>query len=445
MSLFEIAQIVSIVTVLASVVGVLQKEKYKSMIWFTVVNLAMIATYILLGRTLGAILVVGATVRTFVYFLYAKFNKPVPALIFAFFEVYFAIVSIIMFKDYVDLFMIANLALVTYTTWQDNMRVFRVGYILSSVFLITYDVLSGAYVSIISEVIMLVSTAISIYKYDIKSNIKDIITDFYGTIAFSYDMTLTDKDKYTLIYSGQVHDVYNNFAYFPSPIGFEEKIEEIQSSMKDIKRKPCAYFQSVNNENIHYIINQTKTHKLLFHDVWMKLISGYNTKSKKCLLENVTFRRCNEKDKDEIVDVFTRGFINSTGEYADIYKYEEAYAEKYRKYLDDKYINEHKLYPYMAFLDGKAVALLFVYRHNYLGYICQITTLTEYRRKGIASALMQFAINQERRSGVEDFYLVTEKYTWLENFYMKNNFREVSQGFCIDLSTSKGKEKKKKD
>ena len=35
--------------------------------------------------------------------------------------------------------------------------------------------------------------------------------------------------------------------------------------------------------------------------------------------------------------------------------------------------------------------------------------------------------------GIEDFYLVTEKYTWLEIFYMKNNFQEISEGFCIEL------------
>ena len=71
MSLFVIAQIVSVITIITTVLALFQKEKFKTMILFTISNISMMATYSLLGRWLSLILVGIASVRTFIYYLYA--------------------------------------------------------------------------------------------------------------------------------------------------------------------------------------------------------------------------------------------------------------------------------------------------------------------------------------------------------------------------------------
>ncbi len=441
MSLFWWAQIVSVVTIVTTLLGLFQKEKWKTMLLYTIANIAMMVTYYLLGHLLGALLVAGATIRTFVYFLFSRENKPVPGLIFALFEIYFITISLFMFDGVIDLFIVMNVALVAFTTWQNDMATLRIGYVLSSALLITFNALIGAYVSILSEVVLLIASIIDIVKYDVKSKIDDIVLDFYTTIAPSYNMTLTQEANHTLVHSKQIDDVFNNFAYYNKPALFPQEKEAVAKNLKELNRTPCVYLSSVDGSDLHFIMEQSRHHQLLFHDVWMKLISGQNTKYKKCMLKGVTFKRCTETDKADILKVFIDGFIHVTGD--NVYKYEDAYVDKYEKTLNDEYLKEHQIYPYMAYLDGEPISLLFMYRHNFNAYLCQITTLEKFRRQGVASSLIRYALGRERQDGIEDFFLITEKYTYLEAFYMKNNFREIAQGFCLDISKDMIEEKEK--
>ena len=150
MSLFVIAQIVSVITIITTVLALFQKEKFKTMILFTISNLSMMATYSLLGRWLSLILVGIASVRTFIYYLYAVKNLKPNYIVMVAFEVVLVIVSILLWEDYLDLLMLINLCMLTYMTWQDNMKLIRAGYVVSALLLITYDILVKAYVGMIS-------------------------------------------------------------------------------------------------------------------------------------------------------------------------------------------------------------------------------------------------------------------------------------------------------
>lgn len=432
--MFLAAQLVSIVTIITTILGLLSKYKYQTMIWFTISNISMLVTYLLLGRFLPCLLVAGAALRTIIYFFYAKYNKKPQLILIIFFEIYFIAVSIFLWKDYVDILMLANLCLVSYTTWQNNMTVLRVGYVLSGIFLITYDAFVGAYVDIASQAVLLISAIISIIRLDCLNKIKDIVLHFYKTIRPTYEMTVEKKgnDEYYTIYSKIVNDEYNNFAYFDSLDNLEENICNANKEMIALDRRPAIYLQSKDNENINQIMGYVKGHKLLFHDTWMKLKNGYNTHPKKCLLENVVYKKAGVNDYDDAVKVFKEGFVNVSGN--DVYKLTNDYVEKYEKQAKTKTFEANNITPYIAYHENKPIGVLFMYTNGANAYLCQITTLKEYRRLGVASGLIRFSIKDKKKQGVEDFYLVTEKYTFLETFYLKNNFEEISQGFCIDFS-----------
>lgn len=401
------------------------------MLFMTLSNISMLVTYLLLGRYLGCLLVGGATLRTFIYFAYAKFNKR-PQLIFViFFEIYFVLLSLFLWKDFKDLFMLANLCLLTYTTWQNNMAVFRIGYIFSSVFLITYDIGVGAYVGCISEVIMLVVSVWALIKFDYLNKINDLVEHFYSTIAPTYEMQIKKNGNVEYFISSNINDEYNNFCYLKSPEDFEQNVQEIKKEFELVERKPVVYFQSIENSNINEIMAFSKSHKLLFHDCWMKLKTGYQSKTKKCLLENVIFRPANEDDAQALLYVFNAGFVDCSEN--EVYKYSKGYYDKYKKVFEDRTLKKYNIHPYIAYWENQPISVLFVYVNGTNAYICQITTLEKYRRKGVASSLIRYSIQEQRKHGIENFYLVTEKYTFLETFYMKNNFEEVSQGFCFDI------------
>ena len=213
MSLFDAAQIVSILTVVSTAIGLFQKEKFKIMLCFTVTNVSMLATYALLGRWLSTILVALATIRTIVYYIYAVKNLKPNMYVFVGFEVLFIVVTMLLWKDYFDLLMLANLSLLAYTTWQDDMKVLRAGYLVSAILLIVYNILVKAYVGVISEAVLLVSSIISVIKFDIKNKVKDIVLCFYQTISSTYKTTIKEKEDYAFITSKSIKDEFNNFAY----------------------------------------------------------------------------------------------------------------------------------------------------------------------------------------------------------------------------------------
>lgn len=163
--LFYIAQVISVLTILTTVLGLLSKEKEKIMFWFFLSNITLLITYFLLGRMLGSVLVAGAAIRTIIYYYYSKKNIKPSLLVLILFQVYFVVISVIMWKDFIDIFMLINLCMLTFTTWQNNMKILRGSYILSSMLLICYNILVGAYINIFLELIFILSSAYSIYKH----------------------------------------------------------------------------------------------------------------------------------------------------------------------------------------------------------------------------------------------------------------------------------------
>lgn len=431
MSYFYIAQIISVVTIITTIFALFQKEKFRTLIWFTISNFSMMATYALLNRWLSLILVGIASIRTFIYYIYAYKNIKPNIWVMVVFEIALVLTSIILWKDYLDLFMLINLCMLTYTTWQDSMKILRMGYFISSILLITYNILVSAYVGSISEVILLISSFISIVKFDIKNKIDDIVIYFYNTISNFYKIQVEeDEDKATII-SFAVKDVFNNFVYVKNPLNYKQYLNYTNKTMISNKRIPAIYFQSINNDNIQFIIETARENKLLFRDVWMKLRDGVNLKTKKCLLKNITIKPVDINYKKEIITIFQKGFVHQNGDA--VYKFDDDYTENYETYLTEENLKKYNATPYLAFLDNKPIALLFIFKNGTNAFLCQITTLENYRRKGVASKLINEVISRERKLGIEGFYLVTEKYTYLESFYMKNNFIEISQGVCMEI------------
>lgn len=432
MSLFDAAQIVSILTVVSTAIGLFQKEKFKIMLCFTVTNVSMLATYALLGRWLSTILVALATIRTIVYYIYAVKNLKPNMYVFVGFEVLFIVVTMLLWKDYFDLLMLANLSLLAYTTWQDDMKVLRAGYLVSAILLIVYNILVKAYVGVISEAVLLVSSIISVIKFDIKNKVKDIVLCFYQTISSTYKTTIKEKEDYAFITSKSIKDEFNNFAYIKKCdfANFENFKKPICKKFKEKNQESVFYFLSKQGENIQEIAEIARQNQRLFNDTWMKLRSGYNPRRKICQL-NIECKPVNEEWGEDLLYVFTKGFIHQSGDA--IYKYDEEYATIYQQVLKEKKLKQHHITPYAAFLDGKMISVLFAYHNGTNIFLCQITTLEEYRRKGVASKLISYAVDIERKNGAGEFYLVTESYTYLENFYMKNNFQEIAKGVCVKL------------
>lgn len=164
MTAFIWAQIISAITLIATIIGLLCKTKTPSMWWLFLANCTMLSTYLLLGRFLGALLLLGAVARSVVYLRYSQKNKNPALFVLLIFESYFVVMTILLWTDVVDLLMLVNLMVLTYATWQTNMQVLRVGYLTSSVLLFFYDIIVGAYVGILSKLFLFSFSIVSMVK-----------------------------------------------------------------------------------------------------------------------------------------------------------------------------------------------------------------------------------------------------------------------------------------
>ena len=156
---------------------------------------------------------------------------------------------------------------------------------------------------------------ISIVRFNHINKVEDIVLNFYRMISSAYDMKVEKKaeGECCIVHSNIVKDEFNNFAYFPSHKGYKKHQNEARQDLQDLDRKGAIYFQSARNENINEIMAKVKNNRLLFHDVWMKLKNGYNPQFKKCLLENVIYKKAEMKDYENLLYVFKEGFRIDSG------------------------------------------------------------------------------------------------------------------------------------
>lgn len=164
MSLSVIAQYISLAATVFIVLGILGKQKSTIMLWFSLYNVVILATYFMLGRYTGSILVFVTLLKSILFYILARKNIRPQIWILVLFEISYIVIPIFLWESATDIILIVNLLLVTYLCWQSNIKLLKFGYILSSILLITYDIIVGAYTTIIAEVVFLISTCISIYQ-----------------------------------------------------------------------------------------------------------------------------------------------------------------------------------------------------------------------------------------------------------------------------------------
>ena len=83
------------------------------------------------------------------------------------FEVSFIVSIITTWTSAITLIVLFNFMIVTYTSWQDNMTIFRISCAILSPLMIFYNFYVGAYMLIICEALYFIAILVSIYKNDI--------------------------------------------------------------------------------------------------------------------------------------------------------------------------------------------------------------------------------------------------------------------------------------
>lgn len=156
--------ILGIIAFCVAVFSMLFKEKSKIILCLTIYNILMLITYLLLGRYLGCVLIGIETIRSITYFIYSLKKLKPNIFVYIFFNIVGIGASVLFWASWVDIFVLINLIINTYSTWQTNVTIIKLGIIICTIFYITYDLIVGAYIYIISELAFGVSAVFSLIK-----------------------------------------------------------------------------------------------------------------------------------------------------------------------------------------------------------------------------------------------------------------------------------------
>ena len=146
----------------------------KILLFLIIYNVLVIISYFLLEKYLESILVGIATLRSIIYYIFSKKGLKPNIYILLFFEFLIITVSIVIWQNWFDIFMLTSVIVTTYSSWQDNVAVIKISAMVTSVLFILFDVFSMAYVYIISEVLYGLTALISLIKTNNNKSKKEL-------------------------------------------------------------------------------------------------------------------------------------------------------------------------------------------------------------------------------------------------------------------------------
>jgi GNAT superfamily N-acetyltransferase len=106
--------------------------------------------------------------------------------------------------------------------------------------------------------------------------------------------------------------------------------------------------------------------------------------------------------------------------YAVCYSYSEELKQASINLLQDR---SGELF--LAYLDGKPVGTATLFVHGDIGMVFHVATLPEYQRKGVATAMMHYIMNQASNRGLKK--LVLNSSSAAEKLYYNLEFQKVDE------------------
>ncbi|NTU66891.1 MAG: GNAT family N-acetyltransferase [Candidatus Moranbacteria bacterium] len=205
-----------------------------------------------------------------------------------------------------------------------------------------------------------------------------------------------------------------NFSLIDRNIDNKE-LEEIESSMRSLDRKPTVYFE--NSENFSETANLLKRlgYGKSFEDSWMFWTGEEISDDRFHQVKKV-------KDEDDLaifLDTFNNCFRkndpqNPYGELGDYLKV----AEKVWKDLH----RSSRIEYFIAYKDDKPVAVATLTNRDGLGYISNVGSLKEVRGEGFGKLVTLYCVDKSIINGNETHFLATEENTYPNEFYKRIGF-----------------------
>lgn len=208
---------------------------------------------------------------------------------------------------------------------------------------------------------------------------------------------------------------YWNYTYITTPPSMED-LSYLETYWQRRNRAMTFYFENTpENKNIKSFLS---SHKFSHHfeDSWM----FYEGK----ILDKTHFESIKEVRNEKDLADFIYAFDNSYQEgdpqnaYGRLNDYLPLSEQAWRKHKDTD-----KLHYYVAYKDGKPVAVSALTLYKDIGYLSNIGSLPSARGQGYGKAVTLFAVKESVKRGHHHHVLATEQGTYANDFYQRLGFK----------------------
>ncbi len=165
--MYIISQILGAIGAISNIVSMQIKDKKHILFVFIIAGLAFSASYVLLGAYSGALICFIATVQTVINYILEVKQKKFPNWLGFIYIIIAIICGFVGFKSIIDILPV--IAGVTYvlSILQEKEKHIRIISLTNAIMWLIYDLIVGAYATVISDVFFSASAIIGIIRFDI--------------------------------------------------------------------------------------------------------------------------------------------------------------------------------------------------------------------------------------------------------------------------------------
>lgn len=170
--MFVLAQILSLSGMLVNAIAVQFKTKKQILLAIVLSNVLFVISYILLGAYVGAITCGVTAIEIIINTLLEDKGKKTPKTLIVMYVIIFIAIGITSFGKAIDVLPIIASLLFVPTLIQSKEKYVRLLILGNLTSWMIYDIFVRAYFAAFSDLFIISSTLIAIYRYDIKKEVK---------------------------------------------------------------------------------------------------------------------------------------------------------------------------------------------------------------------------------------------------------------------------------
>lgn len=261
----------------------------------------------------------------------------------------------------------------------------------------------------------------------IMKKFNDKFINYYKALKNMYVDNVEKKDEYTFISSNIIDDGIWTFIC-NLKAGKVGEVKKLFESSKNLFIDRVPRFYILSDEINEAVLGELKQqYNVYCEDSWfctnLNLID-LNYKAKISL----DVKLCD--NKEDIIETIMKGF--STGDPNDPYgdlspTYREALEVNFGK-ENDGFKSKH----FVAYYKGKPISIATITHNQEIAYLNNVTTLKEFKGKGVAKEVLTNCIKYLKETGVSEIMFATETGEYTENFYKNLGFKVVNYGYCFE-------------